>query len=309
MIRVLGLGDNVVDHYVHTNMVYPGGNALNFAVFAKMAGYQSAYMGVFGDDVNALHVYRVLAQLRIPVDHSRFYRGESGCAPVNLVDGDRVFLGSNKGGVSKQHPWTLTALDYEYLSGFDLIHTSIFSYIDSQLPEMKARGLRVSYDFSNRFSIEQLYTACPHIWCACLSSSERSYDDNIQLIREVVAHGCPNVILTRGTETALVMFDGELREQSPCLVEPVDTMGAGDSFITTLLTSYLDGLQFCSDFPPAEQPRGLTTAQEARRHLLAHCLHRAAVVSAQTCRTNGTFGFGIQSHADNKPESPARQHS
>ena len=38
MLRVLGLGDNVVDKYMHIRTMYPGGNALNFAVYAKMFG-------------------------------------------------------------------------------------------------------------------------------------------------------------------------------------------------------------------------------------------------------------------------------
>ncbi|MCD8498530.1 MAG: PfkB family carbohydrate kinase [Clostridiales bacterium] len=59
MLNVLGLGDNVVDVYLHTNTMYPGGNALNFAVFARQLGYSSAYLGVFGDDAPAAHVYQV----------------------------------------------------------------------------------------------------------------------------------------------------------------------------------------------------------------------------------------------------------
>ena len=35
MVKVLGLGDNVCDVYLHTNTMYPGGQAVNFAVFAK----------------------------------------------------------------------------------------------------------------------------------------------------------------------------------------------------------------------------------------------------------------------------------
>ncbi|GAY79091.1 hypothetical protein NBRC111894_4645 [Sporolactobacillus inulinus] len=34
-MRVLGLGDNVVDIYEYKQTMYPGGNALNFAVFAR----------------------------------------------------------------------------------------------------------------------------------------------------------------------------------------------------------------------------------------------------------------------------------
>ena len=38
--KVIGLGDQVVDQYVNKNVMYPGGNALNFAAFAKKLGYE-----------------------------------------------------------------------------------------------------------------------------------------------------------------------------------------------------------------------------------------------------------------------------
>lgn len=40
MIRVLGIGDNVCDKYLHTRTIYPGGNALNIAVFGKLLGME-----------------------------------------------------------------------------------------------------------------------------------------------------------------------------------------------------------------------------------------------------------------------------
>lgn len=56
-ISVLGFGDNVVDKYEHIKTMYPGGNAVNFAVFAKKLGVdRSAYMGIFGSDEEAEHV-------------------------------------------------------------------------------------------------------------------------------------------------------------------------------------------------------------------------------------------------------------
>ena len=36
MMNVIGIGDNVVDKYAHTQTMYPGGNALNFAAYAAM---------------------------------------------------------------------------------------------------------------------------------------------------------------------------------------------------------------------------------------------------------------------------------
>lgn len=49
-IKVIGIGDNVVDKYLHTGIMYPGGNALNFAAYARLAGHESAFLGAFGND-------------------------------------------------------------------------------------------------------------------------------------------------------------------------------------------------------------------------------------------------------------------
>ena len=45
MMNVIGIGDNVVDKYVHTQTMYPGGNALNFAAYA----HAEAQCGLSGD--------------------------------------------------------------------------------------------------------------------------------------------------------------------------------------------------------------------------------------------------------------------
>lgn len=56
-VNALGFGDNVVDRYEHIHTMYPGGNAVNFAVYAKKCGAaRSAYMGIFGNDAAAEHV-------------------------------------------------------------------------------------------------------------------------------------------------------------------------------------------------------------------------------------------------------------
>lgn len=62
-VKVLGFGDNVVDKYEHIKTMYPGGNTVNFAVYAKMFGAEkSAYMGYFGNDAEAEHVIASLAE-------------------------------------------------------------------------------------------------------------------------------------------------------------------------------------------------------------------------------------------------------
>lgn len=69
MIKVLGLGDNVVDKYMHIHTMYPGGNALNIAVTAQIMGAQAAYLGVFGDDDAGMHVYDTIRKMGVNQCH------------------------------------------------------------------------------------------------------------------------------------------------------------------------------------------------------------------------------------------------
>lgn len=146
-MKVIGIGDNVCDKYIHLKTMFPGGQALNFSVYAKQLGADASYMGVFGTDQEAAHVIRTLDELGIEHGRCRQYEGENGCARVTLEDGDRIFLGSNKGGIAKERPLQLDEEDLKYISGFSHVHTSNNSHFDSQLALVKSTGVSLSYDF------------------------------------------------------------------------------------------------------------------------------------------------------------------
>lgn len=293
MIRVLGLGDNVVDKYMHTKTMYPGGNALNVAVCAKFMGMEAAYLGMFGDDNAASLVYHTAESLGLDLSHCRFESGENGYAKVTLKDGDRVFVGSNGGGVSKEHPLNLTELDERYLSKFDLCHTSIFSYAEPELGRIRSASKFVSMDFSDRFEDEYLKLCCPFTDAAAISCGNESEEKILKKMEKLLTFGCKHIVIaTRGSKGALVHVDGKIYRQSPCLVKAVDTMAAGDSFIASFLVNYLDGMKHVEDFPENAGKDGITTAEEYKDVLIRVSLYRAAVFSSEQCQRDGSFGFG-----------------
>lgn len=293
MIRVLGIGDNVCDKYLHTETIYPGGNALNVAVFGKFLGAEAAYLGTFGDDEAGRHVYSVAEKLGMDLSHCRIEAGENGCSRVKLIQGDRVFLQGNGGGISRTKPPVLTRIDEEYISGFDLIHTSIHSFMEQELPAMRRAGKFVSMDFSDRYDEAYLKMCCPYIDCGEISCGGMEEDEIRRVIGQIVEFGCKHmVIATRGSKGAYVMADGRFYEQSPCLVEAKDTMGAGDSFIACFLVNYLDGISLAVDFGEASGKRGIVTAEEYKDMLIRMSLYRAAVFSSRQCQRDGSFGFG-----------------
>lgn len=293
MIRVLGLGDNVVDKYMHTKIMYPGGNALNVAVCAKFMGMEAAYLGMFGDDAAGKHVYHTAESLGLDLSHCRFEIGENGYAKVTLEDGDRMFVGSNGGGVTKNHPLNLTDLDETYLSEFDLCHTSIFSYVEPELKRIRNASRFVSMDFSDRFQDDYLKQCCPYIDAAAISCGNEPEEEILKKMEKLQAFGCRHIVIaTRGSKGALVRVDGKLYRQSPCLVKAVDTMAAGDSFIASFLVNYLDGMKHVEDFPEKAGKDGITTAEEYKDMLIRVSLYRAAVFSSEQCQRDGSFGFG-----------------
>ena len=84
---------------------------------------ESAYLGKYGDDEVAACVQDTLKEIGIDDSHCRRYEGENGFALVTLKETDRVFLGSNKGGIAKEHDFGFTKEDLEYIKGFHLIYT------------------------------------------------------------------------------------------------------------------------------------------------------------------------------------------
>lgn len=293
MIKVLGIGDNVCDKYLHTQMIYPGGNALNIAVFAGFMGCRSAYLGVFGDDLIGQHVYETALRLGLDISHCRFEQGENGLARVRLVDGDRVFLPGNKGGISRIKPPVLSAVDLSYIAGFDLLHTSIYSYMEKELPRLSETGAFVSMDFSNHYTDDYLRQCCPSLDAAEISCGDMPEEEILDTIERIRSYGCRHIVIaTRGAKGAVVSVDGRLYRQSPCLVSARDTMGAGDSFITAFMVNYLGGLSDATDFPPLQEAGGIITSEGYIDCLIRLSLYRAAVFSSLQCRRDGSFGYG-----------------
>lgn len=284
-MKVIGIGDNVCDKYIHLNTMFPGGQVVNFAVYAKMLGADSSYMGTFGRDEVADHIIATLDELEVKHERCRQYDGENGYAKVTLVDGDRVFLGSNKGGIAKEHPVVLDADDMEYVKQFSHIHTSNNSYFDSQLPKLAEAGLSVSYDFSGQWTDqERVERVAPYIKYAFLSCGSIPVEEAEEICRTIYKAGCPMVIATRGSYGSILYDGNRFYEQKPQLVEAVDTLGAGDSFAAAFLLSYVGSLEKNAEHPEE--------AEELKETFIKEAMAAGAAFAAKTCMVQGAFGHG-----------------
>ena len=285
MIKALGIGDNLCDIYLDTNIMYPGGQALNVAVFSKMMGVQSEFMGAFGNDEIAAHVKYVLDIIGVGRSHCREYEGENGFARVILENGERVFKGSNKGGVLQKYPIRLTRDDIKYIVDFDFIHTSNNSYFDEQLPLIAGLPVLISYDFSHKWTeIDLVRRVCPYIDFGFLSCSDVPLND----VREICIcfhnEGCKIVVATMGNRGAM-LFDGiNMLYNHPEPVEALDTMGAGDSFAACVLTLTVEAIK---------EKKERWKEATLRKSIFTKIMIHASAFAAQICKTKGAFGYGI----------------
>jgi fructoselysine 6-kinase len=235
MVRLVCVGDNTVDTYLDQACQFPGGNAVNVAVFAARLGAKSAYVGCVGADSRGLVILQALTEESVDVSRCRTRAGSTAWACVTHRDGDRVFLGSDP-GVCK--PLNLVAGDLDYIKGFDLIHSSIYSGLEDELPRLRAANSNLSFDFSEDWDDAGLERMAPHVKIAFLSGAHLDESACVTLLRQVRSSGPSAVVLTRGRRGSLAIADGEVVSQAVTSTTVIDTLGAGDGFIAAFLLEF-----------------------------------------------------------------------
>ena len=276
-VSVVGFGDNVVDIYTHSNKQDPGGNCVNFAVYAKMFGAKrSAYMGYFGTDVNADHVIEALHNEKIETVKCKKISGENGYSRCKLENGDRVFLDYNEGGVRSRHIYELDEFDIEYLKQFNLVHCGNYCYMESQLPKIKEANIPLSFDFSDD-STEEYYMQIAPLVTYAFCSYDGTDEEVKKHLKKVSDLGPEIVCASRGAKGCMLYCNGKYYEQKAVPIEKVvDTMGAGDSLITTFMVGYTDA-----------RKKGISQDEA-----IVSSIAEAAKFAAEICQIDGAFGYG-----------------
>ena len=205
-VKIIAIGDNVCDKYLSRGKMYPGGQCVNTCAYAAANGVPSAYLGKFGSDEVAAYNQKILHELGIDISHCRHFEGENGFAMVTLKGNDRVFLGSNKGGVAKEHSFDFTQEDLEYIKGFNLIYTNLNSYIEEDLPFLHTAGVPIAYDFSTRWTDAYLEKVCPYVTVAILSCAHLSAEDRAREMQKAADHGVSIVLGTIGEDGSYVLY-------------------------------------------------------------------------------------------------------
>jgi fructoselysine 6-kinase len=269
-MRIVAIGDNCVDYYANFHRVFPGGGALNFAVYARRAGAETGYIGVIGTDPYGVLLRQTLLEEQVDVSCLRIVEGSTAIAYVELIEGNRKFIGSNH-GVRDQ--LAATEKIEQYLRGCDLIHTTLDGKVENEIPRWKASGYKISFDYSHRYTPQQL-SFLPYLEIAFFSGQFMNPDEALAAAQKFHTLGARLVIITLGEHGSLA-FDGkDFYRQSAQSIFPIDTLGAGDAYMAVFSCQYLAH----GDIQMAMQ--------------------RATEAASHVCTTYGAFGRGIMAVQD-----------
>lgn len=283
-MKVLGFGDNIIDRFVDRGILFPGGNCVNFSVFARQLGADAAYLGVFGSDDYGQLLREAITHEGVDLGRSVTRRGESGITDITVQNGERVFGQDNGGGITVTAPIILDDGLIRYIADFDLVHSSVYSALESQLPLLRDLDTLVSFDLSSENEYRDaayLDLVCPHADLVLVSASDLSVEETEILLVRAVNAGSRLALATRGTDGAILWNGTEFVRGTAVAVaqdEIADTMGCGDAFLTAFVVTLLT-LGWSRDHLPS------TAGQ-------SESLAAGAEFAARQCLTAGAFGHG-----------------
>ena len=255
-MKLIALGDNVIDYYHNTQECFPGGNAVNVAVHAARLGAQAEYLGSLGDDKMAHIVEKALRENGVDISHCPVLQGRTTkVCSYDVVNGERSFIEVIT-GESWTGPLQIGARELDELKTADLIVSSCNAKMPEQMAAVQALPAVFAYDFGEKekYRTDAYYDeVCHGIDLAMLSCKPMDRAAFAELCAPLHRRGVVHV-----------------------LVEASDTMGAGDSFLAAFLCSlYTAGWQKAKPMPEQALLAALAAGQQ---------------VSARNCMAQGGFG-------------------
>ena len=281
-MKYICVGDNVIDYYVNNKRMYPGGNALNVAVHLKKLGAESSYFGNFGTDGMAGVIQRALDKFE--VDYSNCYTIEGATTKhcvYNVVDGERSFIKVELGD-NWQGPMHLTAADMEYIASFDVVISSCNAKMEYEMLRIGALNNVFVYDFGEKEKYrtdEYLSKVCPDLDLALFSLEPCSISEILQFAKRILSFGAKNVLVTMGKRGQYLINDDIMIFGETKLVDAVDTMGAGDSFLAAFVKCMAEaGWKKGERFTPEKTKAALEAGANYAR---------------ENCLVEGGFGYEV----------------
>ncbi|MBR5049570.1 MAG: hypothetical protein IKX74_08040 [Erysipelotrichaceae bacterium] len=232
------VGDNVIDYYVNSGKMFPGGNSLNVAVHLARLGCDSAYLGNIGDDDMAKVILRALRDNGVDCRHCQFIEnGTTKHCNYEVIDGERTFinveLGDNWSG-----PMVLNEERLAYLNQADVVISNCNAKMPEEMKKISRLDAIYVYDFGEKekyHADEYLSMVCDRLDLAMFSLPPADERTLVSFARKIMNSGCVNVLITMGTHGQYLINKKNVVHGEADRIDAVDTMGAGDAFLAAFI--------------------------------------------------------------------------
>ncbi|MBQ1376546.1 MAG: fructoselysine 6-kinase [Lachnospiraceae bacterium] len=236
-MKLACVGDCCIDYYDESGKGFPGGNAVNTAVYFRRLGGEASYTGPVGQDSYGEQLRAALLEKGVDISHLKTVPGKTAVTHVKIQNGNRVFGAYEEGVMADFRP---SAEDVDFLCSHDLAAAVLWGHAEDALKEIHARGVPVSYDASDTPFHETALSAAPYTTLFFFSDDKSDTEGLKEKMKTIFRLGPSAVIATRGNKGSLA-FDGTGFEACEAPDVPVvDTLGAGDSYIAGFLKSWLE---------------------------------------------------------------------
>lgn len=278
-MKLIALGDNVVDRYENTGACFPGGNAVNVAVHAARQGARAEYLGALAGDEAAGIIARALRDSGVQTDFCPVVPGTTTkLCLYNVIRGERSFLRVVTGD-SWVGPLQMTAAQRQHLATADIVVSSCNAKMPEQMAAVGALPPIFAFDFGEKekYRTDAYYDqVCHGMDLAMFSCGGLSEQEFARLCEPLARRGVVHVLATMGARGQMLWAQGQILQKSTQTVEACDTMGAGDCFLAA----------FLCDLYAAGWKKGRRMPDAA----LLHALEKGQQAAARNCMVQGGFG-------------------
>ncbi len=235
-MKICAMSCCTVDLYPQKQLAFVGGNAVNFAIQARLSGTaQVSVLGACGEDPYEDEIRRRLDSNHIDTTHLYRLPGKTASNRIFIDEsGDRYFLPDSwDGGVYADY--RLTAADWDFANSHHLVSMVTVDENFSQALKRLNAPVILHADFLDTRNFDLLESNLDRIDMAFFSGDQEVVEKAKAIARSRTAF----IVITLGAHGSVALRHEQVVHQPALPVDQVvDTTGCGDAFQAAFICSW-----------------------------------------------------------------------
>ena len=300
MVNGFTISTNNVDIYYQKKKAFAGGIAINVASYLCRAGHKASYCGWVGNDaLGKLQLDALIAE-GVDTQYTHVVDIQQDWCKIKLEEGNNRVFTCGDSAISGQMKFKVEDVEHGQTGEYDFIYSNIECEFEpdawKKLGESK---VPVCYDFSTYWDrgpvnmIAESKDIVDYFYMS-LEGRKEEKDPEAFLKECVEKYNAKIALATLGTKGSILYNGRKFYKQKAYLVDTVDTMGAGDMFLTTFTVRYIEDKKRL-DKVAKEVGWNKTSPDylEIEDSIIERALSEASMCAAANCMLPGALQYSI----------------